>query len=33
MEKKVHWQTDLTAALKQAKVEDRLVLLDFFNPG
>jgi hypothetical protein len=33
MEKTVHWQTDLSAALKQAKVESRYVLLDFYNPG
>jgi hypothetical protein len=33
MEKKVYWQTDLSAALKQAKVESRPVLLDFYNPG
>ncbi len=29
----VKWETDLDAALKRAKSENKKVLLDFYNPG
>ncbi len=29
----VHWLTDLGAGLKQAKSENKPVLVDFFNPN
>jgi hypothetical protein len=28
----IQWLTDLESALKKAKEESKLVLLDFFNP-
>ncbi|MGB6066035.1 MAG: hypothetical protein WBG50_14640 [Desulfomonilaceae bacterium] len=30
---RVHWLTDLGAGLRQAKLENKPVLLDFFNPN
>lgn len=33
MENKIKWETEMKAAKKQAKFENKPVLLDFFNPG
>jgi hypothetical protein len=33
METKVNWETKFDKALARAKKENKLVLLDFFNPG
>ena len=33
MDKKIMWLTDKDNALERAKTENKLVLLDFFNPG
>jgi uncharacterized protein YyaL (SSP411 family) len=33
MSKKIQWQPDMASALAMAEVEDRPILLDFFNPG
>jgi hypothetical protein len=33
MEQKIKWESDMDVALKRAREEDKLVLLDFFNPG
>lgn len=27
------WETDMNTALDRARQEDKLVLLDFYNPG
>jgi hypothetical protein len=29
----INWLTSFDAGLGQAKVDDKLVLVDFFNPG
>jgi hypothetical protein len=28
----IHWETDMSIALKRAKMEHKPVFLDFFNP-
>jgi len=33
MENKIKWETEMKAAKKQARFENKPVLLDFFNPG
>jgi uncharacterized protein YyaL (SSP411 family) len=33
MAEKIEWKTDMDAALKRAREENKPVLLDFFNPG
>jgi len=33
MENKINWETEMDGALAQARAENKLVLLDFFNPG
>ena len=33
MEQKIKWESDMDVALKGAREEEKLVLLDFFNPG
>jgi uncharacterized protein YyaL (SSP411 family) len=33
MAKTIIWETDMDRALKQAKAENKPILLDFFNPG
>ena len=30
---KVHWLTDFNAGLRQAKLQNKPILLDFFNPN
>jgi len=30
---KIKWESEMQAALKRAKSENKPVLLDFFNPG
>jgi hypothetical protein len=30
---KINWETTLASALARARTENRMVLLDFFNPG
>jgi len=30
---KINWATTLESALARARAENRMVLLDFFNPG
>jgi hypothetical protein len=32
MAENIKWETDMDAALKQARVENRVILLSFFNP-
>ena len=32
MEHKIVWETEMDAALKRARSENKPVLLDFFNP-
>ena len=32
-EQKLQWETDMNTALERADREDKLVLLDFYNPG
>jgi uncharacterized protein YyaL (SSP411 family) len=29
----ITWETNMKAALKKAKAENKPILLDFFNPG
>lgn len=29
----IKWETDMDAALKRAREEQKPILLDFFNPG
>lgn len=31
-EKKIHWFSDLDAAIGEAKAKDKHVMIDFFNP-
>jgi hypothetical protein len=33
MEHKITWVTDMNSALSNARSENKLILLDFFNPG
>jgi len=33
MENNINWETEMDAALVRANAEDKLILLDFFNPG
>ena len=33
MHDKINWETEMDRALAQASAENKLVLLDFFNPG
>ena len=33
MEDKIQWESDLDEALRKAKSEKKIVILDFFNPG
>jgi hypothetical protein len=33
MADKIVWETDLKQALSRAKLENKFVFLDFFNPG
>jgi hypothetical protein len=33
MENKIKWETDMDAAVALARSENKLVMLDFFNPG
>jgi len=33
MENKIIWETDMNKALSRAKSENKLILLDFHNPG
>jgi hypothetical protein len=33
MAKKIQWETDMGKALARAQTENKLVLLDFYNPG
>jgi hypothetical protein len=33
MAENIKWETDMDAALARARVDNRAVLLDFFNPG
>lgn len=33
MAESINWETDLQNALSRADREDKLVLLDFYNPG
>jgi hypothetical protein len=33
MAENIKWETDMDAALARARVENRFILLDFFNPG
>jgi hypothetical protein len=33
MENKINWETEMDAALMRANAENKLILLDFFNPG
>jgi hypothetical protein len=33
MAENIKWETDMDAALKRARVENRAILLSFFNPG
>ncbi len=29
----IHWETEMDKAIELSKKEDKLILLDFFNPG
>jgi len=33
MDSKIEWETDMDTAVARARSENKLVLLDFFNPG
>jgi hypothetical protein len=33
METRIRWENDLEMALSMARVQEKNVLLDFFNPG
>jgi hypothetical protein len=33
MQDKINWESEMDRALAQARAENKLVLLDFFNPG
>jgi hypothetical protein len=33
MTKRIYWETDMDKALARAQTENKLVLLDFYNPG
>lgn len=33
MAEKIMWLTEMDSALERAKSENKIVLLDFFNPG
>jgi hypothetical protein len=33
MAENIKWETDMDAALARAQVENKVILLDFFNPG
>jgi hypothetical protein len=33
MAENIKWETDMDAALARARVENKVILLDFFNPG
>jgi hypothetical protein len=33
MQKSVRWESDWDMALSMARVQEKTVLLDFFNPG
>ncbi len=33
MENNINWEIEMDTALERAKTENKLILLDFFNPG
>lgn len=33
MQDKINWETEMDTALARANAENKLILLDFFNPG
>ena len=33
MQDNINWETEMDRALARARAENKLVLLDFFNPG
>jgi len=33
MKKSIRWESDLDLALSMARVQEKCVMLDFFNPG